>query len=105
VRVVAGAIDVVVTLEICEVNRDIGFSEDYRTGILQSLAPDAVTEEDFLGYFDSRLDAGEFERSALSIGRDLLPESALTVLEGGDATPGYWSWLIDQVEAQANAWD
>lgn len=50
-------------------------------------------------YFDlagSNRVAVEYEESVFQSGREFLPACAITVLDGGDATDEYWSFLIDQ---------
>lgn len=50
-------------------------------------------------YYDlvgSNRAAVEYEESVLQSGREFLPACAITVLDGGDATDEYWSFLIDQ---------
>lgn len=39
-----------------------------------------------------------FEEQTLAIGDEFLPECAITVREGGEATEEYWQWLIEQAE-------
>lgn len=41
-------------------------------------------------------DAIEFANQALSIGREFLPPAAIVVLEGGEGSEEYWTWLIGQ---------
>lgn len=43
-------------------------------------------------------DAFEFEQQCLSIGRELLPREALTVLDGGKPDHAYYTWLVEQWE-------
>ena len=42
------------------------------------------------------------EQAVLSVGREFLPPEALTVLDGGEPTLGYWEFLAGQTgQAQA----
>ncbi len=61
----------------------------------------ATNRDSYLALFPTTSDAIEFENAALSIGREFLPSAAQTVLDGGEATPCYWTWLIEQVEVQS----
>ena len=58
-----------------------------------------TTRNEFLAQFDCTSDALEFESQALSIGSEFLPECAAEVLDGGEPTAAYWSWLIEQASA------
>lgn len=52
----------------------------------------------FLRLFVTQQAALEFESNCLSIGRSLLPDCVIAVLDGAEPTEEYWSWLIEQVE-------
>lgn len=47
-------------------------------------------------------DAVSEENAILQVGREFLPPCAIVVLDGGEATPEYWEFLISQTE-QAQA--
>jgi hypothetical protein len=56
----------------------------------------------YFALFRSRFDAGEYEQRVLAIGREFLPECALAVLDGGDATDEYWRFLAEQYEQEGD---
>lgn len=58
-----------------------------------------TTNAAYLDLFTSPTEATEFENQCLSIGHDLLPASALAVLEdrSADPAPEYWTWLANQL--------
>lgn len=43
-------------------------------------------------------DAVRFEHDVLNCGRAFLPACALVVLDGGEPTAEYWTWLREQAE-------
>ncbi len=61
-----------------------------------------TTETAFATFNDYCAEIGttvEAEKNALlSIGRDLLPECARAVLDGGEPTADYWDWCLSQTE-------
>lgn len=57
--------------------------------------------QEFRDLFSSVFEAGEFESSVLSIGREFLPACALAVLDGAEATEEYWKFLASQIQEDA----
>jgi hypothetical protein len=57
--------------------------------------------EAYINLFSSIFEAGEFESSVLSIGRQFLPPCALAVLDGGQDTEEYWEFLASQIVEDA----
>ena len=55
-----------------------------------------MTNTEYSDLFDDPIDATDWEQRVLNCGREFLPPSAITVLDGGDATPEYWEFLADQ---------
>lgn len=66
-----------------------------------------TTSDDYIKrVIESGRDEGhalEFEGQALSIGSEFLPEHARAVRDGGEGTPEYWAWLIEQFELSGRA--
>ena len=58
-----------------------------------------ATREEFIQAVGNATDAVDFETQVLTIGRSLLPECAIAVLDGGEDTPEYWDWLISQFDS------
>jgi hypothetical protein len=58
-----------------------------------------MNRQDYLDLFSSIFEAGEFESSVLSIGREFLPPCVLAVLDGGESTEEYWEFLASQIES------
>lgn len=56
----------------------------------------ATAKTRFVRRFDTRAEAIQFEESVLSIGRALLPECALAVLDGAEPTATYWAFMVEQ---------
>ena len=52
----------------------------------------------YYAQFSNSYSAAEYENTVLSESRALLPDCALRVLDGGDATAEYWEFLISQIE-------
>jgi hypothetical protein len=98
-RLNAGEITFEGLLEYCLKGADENREEGWRDYVTE-LADHRDTREAYLA-------AGgtvEFEQAALAIGNEFLPPHARTVRDGGEPTPDYWNWLLEQLcDAQREA--
>lgn len=53
------------------------------------------TDKEYIALFASLSDAIAFENSCLAVSREFLPQFAIVVLDGGESTPEYWTWLAE----------
>jgi len=66
--------------------------------IMASPAAQQAAADRFIETAGGRAAAVEFEARVLSIGRELLPDVALAVLDGGDGACAYYDWLLSQMD-------
>jgi len=56
----------------------------------------AAKREAYFRSVGGHVAGAEFEERCLSIGREFLPRCAKIVLNGGEPTGAYWTWLKSQ---------